>query len=427
MPCRASWTIVALTAAFGVAVASAQTTSIFVSRDDPAIQYSTRPTRDAVVKLNESLEKGSVTLEFDSLPRGYLASVLKAFDITPASQTLVFSENSLQRDHISRETPRAVYFNDTVAVGWAKGADTIEAAVLDATQGVHFYTIRQVKQQTPQFARRADCLQCHILPQTHGVPGLLTMSVLPLSDNPHEYAQGWEMDHRTPMEDRWGGWYVTGTQVPAKHLGNVPVLHVPTSYVRANTAPALTTASAAFDTSAYLTPQSDVVALMVLNHQTRMSNLLIRLGWQARIALHGAAKPGALSQEVRDTAFELVDYMLFVDEAPLPSAVKGASAFTTEFPSKGPRDKKGRSLRDLDLTRRLLRYPCSYMIYNEAFDALPSAAKGLVYERLWAILSGAVSSGDYSKLVAADRRAIIEILRDTKSDLPDFFKAAQNP
>jgi hypothetical protein len=116
---------------------------------------------------------------------------------------------------------------------------------------------------------------------------------------------------------------------------------------------------------------------------------------------------------------------LFVDEAPMPSAVRGGSAFTTEFPSKGPRDKKGRSLRDLDLTRRLLRYPCSYMIYNEAFDALPPEAKGLVYERLWAILSGAESKGDYAKLAAPDRRAIIEILRDTKPGLPPYFTAAQ--
>ena len=267
--------------------------------------------------------------------------MLKAFDIPVSSQTLVFSENSLQREHISKGTPRAVYFNDTVAVGWAKGADTIEATVLDATQGVQFYTIRQVKQPTPKFARRADCLQCHLLPQTHGVPGLLTMSVLPLSDNQNEYAQGWEMDHRTPIEDRWGGWYVTGTQVPAKHLGNVPVLHVPTSYVRADTAPVLTTASGAFDTSTYLTPHSDVVALMVLNHQTRMSNLLTRLGWQARIALHGAAKPGALPQEVRDTAFELVDYMLFVDEAPLPSAVKGAVRLYDRIPVKRPARQEG--------------------------------------------------------------------------------------
>jgi hypothetical protein len=420
---RSWWLVAGVT--LGIATVSAQGTSIFLSRDHPAIQYSTRQTHNAIAKLNESIEKGQVSLEFDSLPRGYLASVLKAFDIPASSQTLVFSENSLQRDHISKATPRAVYFNDTVSVGWAKGADTIEATVLDATQGVQFYTIRQVKQPTPQFARRADCLQCHLLPQTQGVPGVLTMSVLPLSDHQNEYAQGWEMDHRTPIEDRWGGWYVTGAQVPAKHLGNVPVLHVPTSYVRASTAPVLPTASGAFDTSAYLTPHSDVVALMVLNHQTHMSNLLTRLGWQARIALHGTAKAGALPQEVRDTAFEVVDYMLFVDEAPMPSAVRGGSAFTTEFPSKGPRDKKGRSLRDLDLTRRLLRYPCSYMIYNEAFDALPPEAKGLVYERLWAILSGAESKGDYAKLAAPDRRAIIEILRDTKPGLPPYFTAAQ--
>ena len=136
-----------------------------------------------------------------------------------------------------------------MAVGWAKGADTIEATVLDATQGVQFYTIRQVKPGgSRSLPAAADCLQCHLLPQTHGVPGVLTMSVLPLSDNKNEYAQGWEMDHRTPMEDRWGGWYVTGAQVPAKHLGNVPVLHVPTSYVRANTAPVLTTGKRALST-----------------------------------------------------------------------------------------------------------------------------------------------------------------------------------
>jgi hypothetical protein len=117
MPQRASYTTVALAAAFGIAVVSAQTTSIWVSRDHPAIQYSTRPTHDAVVKLNESLESGQVKLEFDSPPRGYLASVLKAFDIPVSSQTLVFSENSLQHEHISMKTPRAVYFNDTVAVG----------------------------------------------------------------------------------------------------------------------------------------------------------------------------------------------------------------------------------------------------------------------------------------------------------------------
>jgi hypothetical protein len=141
MPCRASWTIVALAAAFGVAVASAQTTSIWVSRDDPAIQYSTRPTRDAVVKAERVLEKGKcharVRFAAARLSRVRAESIRHHSGVSDAR----FSENSLQRDHISKQTPRAVYFNDSVAVGWAKGADTIEAAVLDATQGVQFYTI----------------------------------------------------------------------------------------------------------------------------------------------------------------------------------------------------------------------------------------------------------------------------------------------
>ena len=418
----ASRAIAGLAVVSGVAIMSAQGTSIWVTRDHPAIQYSTRPPTEAIVRLNDAIGKGSVTLAFDALPRGYLASVLKALDIPQSSQTLVFSENSLQRSHISQRTPRAIYFNDTVAVAWANGAETIEATAFDSTQGVHFYSIPQTRQPKPQFVRRnADCLQCHLLPQTHGVPGILTMSVLPLSDNKNDYAQGWEADHRTPIEDRWGGWYVTGAQVPAKHLGNVPVLHVPKSYVRADVAPKLTAGKEPFDAAAYLTPHSDVVALMVLNHQTRMTNLITRLGWQSRIAAHPGTKSG-LPPHVRDTAHELVDYMLFVDEAPLPSPVRGASAFTKEFPSKGPRDSKGRSLRDLDLSQRLLRYPCSYMIYTDAFDALPAAAKALVYERMWEILSGKAKDPEYAKLSAADRRAIVEILRETKKALPDYFR-----
>jgi hypothetical protein len=420
-------TIGGLTFALGIAVVSAQSGNLWVSRDHPAIKYSTEPVHDAIVRLNERVQKGEVRLAFDAPPRGYLASVLKALDIPVSSQTLVFSENSLQRAHISKTAPRALYFNDTVAIGWAKGADTLEATAFDAKQGVHFYSVAQKADAAPQFVRRdGECLQCHLLPQTHGVPGILTMSMLPLSDNKNEYAEGWGMDHRTAYEDRWGGWYVTGAQVPARHLGNVPVLHVPKSYVRATAAPKLKSASEAFDASAYLTPQSDVVALMVLNHQTHMANLLTRLGWQSRIALHGG-KPQSMPADVRETARELADYMLFADEASLPSPVQGASTFARDFPSRGPHDSKGRSLRDLDLTRRLFRYPCSYMIYTDAFEALPGPAKALVYERLWEVLSGAAKDWDYAKSPADDRRAIVEILRETKKGLPATFTAARTP
>jgi hypothetical protein len=421
-------TIGGLAVALGAAVVAAQSGSLWVTRDHPAIGYSTEPVHDAIVKLNERVAKGEVHLAFDAPPRGYLASVLKALDIPVSSQTLVFSENSLQRPHISKNAPRALYFNDTVAIGWAKGADTLEATAFDARQGVHFYSVTQKPNSTPKFVRRdSECLQCHLLPQTHGVPGILTMSMLPLSDNKNEYAEGWGMDHRTAIEDRWGGWYVTGAQVPAKHLGNVPVLHVPKSYVRAATAPKLKSAAEAFDATAYLTPHSDVVALMVLNHQTHMTNLLTRLGWQSRIALHGAAKTTSMPADVRETAREAADYMLFADEAPLPSTIKGASSFAQDFPSKGPRDAKGRSLRDFDLTRRLFRYPCSYMIYTDAFEALPAPAKTLVYERLWEVLSGTAKDWDYSNMSADDRRAIVEILRETKKGLPASFTAARTP
>jgi hypothetical protein len=415
---------IGLAAAVLAAHVGAQT-EVFLPRDHAAIQYSTRAATDPVARLNQQLRSGKAKLSFEP-QQGYLRSVLSALSIPTSSQTLVFSANSLQRAHISLKTPRALYFNDAVTVGFVRGADTLEIAASDPTLGIVFYQLPQKAQASPQFARGTECLQCHLTAaETRGVPGLFAMSVLPLSDNPHEYAQGWMTDHRTPIEDRWGGWYVTGSQVPAKHLGNVPVSHVPKSYVRATVAPKLSTGTGAFDTSPYLTPHSDVVALLVLNHQLHAVNLLTRLGWQARLAESGAKspKPGdTAAKRVHDAAEELVDYLLFVDESPLPSPVTGSSSFTQDFSSKGPRDPKGRSLRDFDLTRRLFRYPCSYMIYTEAFDSLPRPAKDAVYERMWQILSGKEQGRVYGKLAVTDRRAIVEILRATKKDLPTYFQ-----
>jgi len=204
---------------------------------------------------------------------------------------------------------------------------------------------------------------------------------------------------------------VTGAQVPSRHLGNVQVYHAPKSYVRAAVAPVLATVGTKINAESYLTPYSDVVALLVLNHQAQMTDLITRIGWEARVG----------SPRLREVAAELVDYMLFVDEANLPSAVKGSSGFAESFTAKGPRDSKGRSLRDLDLTHHLLRYPCSYMIYADAFDALPAVARDAIYARMWEILSGSDKDQRYARLSAADRSAIVEILRETKKNLPVYF------
>jgi hypothetical protein len=249
--------------------------------------------------------------------------------------------------------------------------------------------------------------------------------MLPMTDDPNEFAVGWPVDHRTPVGDRWGGWYVTGTRVPNPHLGNVPVYHVPRAQVRAAVPPKLLAVAGNGKTEPYLTPYSDVVALMVLNHQVTMTNLLTRMNWETRLEGYRAAHtaPAAASiDRITPAADQLVDYLLFIDEAPLTGAVEGNAGFAEKFAALGPRDHLDRSLRQFDLHRRLMRYPCSYMIYSEAFDALPAKAKAAVYERMWRILSGKEQGKAYSNLSLADRRAVVEILRETKKDLPGYFE-----
>jgi hypothetical protein len=131
---------------------------------------------------------------------------------------------------------------------------------------------------------------------------------------------------------------------------------------------------------------------------------------------------GTLSDAARaqfeGPAEELVRYLLFTNEAPLDSPVKGTSGFAEEFAARGPRDSKGRSLRDFDLRTRIFKYPCSYLVYSEDFDALPGPAKAYVYRRLLEILSGRDQSPEFARLTAEDRTAILEILLATKPGLP---------
>jgi hypothetical protein len=180
---------------------------------------------------------------------------------------------------------------------------------------------------------------------------------------------------------------------------------------------------AKLNTQLYLSPYSDVVALLVFDHQMHMMNLLTRVGWEARYGK--SEQPSTLAARMQNAAEEFVDYLLFVDEAPLGGKVRGNSGFSEMFAAQGPKDRQGRSLRQFDLDRRLMRYPCSYMIYSEAFNSLPIEAKDAIYLRLWSVLSGKTSGGKYDRLSALDRRAVIEILRETKKDLPSYWLAVE--
>ena len=172
--------------------------------------------------------------------------------------------------------------------------------------------------------------------------------------------------------------------------------------------------------SKYLTGSSDIVALMTLEHQVGVTNRLNATIFQYnRLRRDGFTDSEwtHLDGEIDD----LVGYMLFVDEAPLNGPVKGVSPFTQTFPRRGPRDKDGRSLRDFDLQKRIFRYPLSYMVYSSLFDGLPEQVRERVYRRLYDVLTGTVKSPKYGGLSAGDREAVLEILIDTKPNLPTYW------
>jgi len=413
--------LVAFSIVFGLSVlANAQRRDAFVeSRDHPAISYSTAPTTDPVSALNARLQSGAASLKRDEAT-GYLRSVLDALGIPVESQMMVFSQTSFQSSLIRMHNPRSVFFTDTVALGYIRGATIMEVAAQDPAQGVVFYELSQEPAAKPAFKRNNDCLACHLSWETLGVPGLMVQSVYPLRDE-NSYANGFTTVHGSPLEQRWGGWWVTGDPGGAKHIGNVSVMYNDKGSTLPNPTRPLASLDGLFDLKGYATPYSDVVALLVMAHQTNMTNLITRTGWEARVA---AASPGTDgSTRVTEAARDLVDYMLFVDEAPLAAPVKGGSGFSEAFAAKGPRDAQGRSLREFDLRRRLFKYPCSYMIYTPAFDALPAAAKNAVYSRLWEVLSGRETNARYRTLTPQDRQAIVAILRDTKRDLPAYFSS----
>ncbi|HEY7388507.1 MAG TPA: hypothetical protein VH640_08360 [Bryobacteraceae bacterium] len=370
-----------------------------------------------------------ILLKYDG-PSGYLRSTLSALHIPVESQMVVCSKTSLQRALISPSNPRSIFFNDSVAAAWVPGEPFVEVAVEDPQQGVLFYTLDQKASGPVQFTRQDRCLQCHESNAALGVPGMLVRSEF-TAPNGYAMQQLGEFvsDHRSPFEERWGGWYVTGKVGGLRHMGNLMFadskVAEPVSKVGE-----ISSLDGRFDTTAYLSPYSHVIALMVFDHQMRMMNLFTSSGWEVRSALYDRQKgptsgtePPAVATVLREAANEVVDYMLFVDEAPLHGKIEGTSGFAEEFAARQPRDSKGRSLRQFDLERRLMRFPCSYMIYSDAFEGLPAELKHAIYQRMWQILSGQEKAQKYSRLSSPDRQAVVEILRETKQGLPDYFQA----
>ncbi len=412
--------------------------AVFVFADDfdePPINYRDTAPKNRVSRLMERIEQGKVSLAAPSALES-LRLLLAELKVPESSQMLVFSKTSLQRDKISPRTPRALYFNDDVYVGYCQGSDVLELSAVDPALGTVFYTAER-SDAGLEFERQTDnCLLCHSSSSTRQVPGNLVRSVyVDLAGLPVLSMGTHRIDQTSPIKNRWGGWYVTGTHGSQTHLGNLLVRgRLQPEEIDNSAGQNVTSLQKLLKTENYLTPHSDLVALMVLEHQVEGHNLMVRASFQCRMALHQQAQLNkelgespdhqweSTKSRIRNASEDLVKYLLFCEEAAITSKLAGTSSFTTDFATLGPRDRQGRSLREFDLERRLFRYGCSYLVYSEAFEGLPQGVRDHVWQRIWEVVSEQDQSKTFAHLSANDRRELKEILLETVKSLPAYWK-----
>jgi hypothetical protein len=387
--------------------------------DRPPTSYSETQPNDPVSAVQQKIASGELKMEWDD-KFGYLPAVLAAFGVPKSSQTLVMSKTSLQRRHISPENPRALYFNDDVYIGYIPGAPVMELSSVDPKLGGTFYFLEQDRVRKPKFVRSTDCLSCHGGQRSLGVPGHFVRSVP--TDPTGELItleEVRDITQCTPLKDRWGGYYVTGKHGTQPHRGN---LIGEKDIARFNEEPLfkgnITDLSSYFDTSKYYGTGSDILALMILEHQAHMHNYVARLNIEARqmLAAYGHVR------YMRSQVDAFLRYLLFTEEFPLVSLIDGNPEFVKDFTANAIRDSKGRSLRDLDRKSRLFKYPCSFLIYSPSFDAIAAPIKDVLLQKLHDILTGKNEDPQYARLTPGDRKAILEILLETKKNLPDYWR-----
>lgn len=391
----------------------------------PTIPYATGETSDPVAVLARGLESGEVTLDREG-PSAYLAAILRELRIPVSSQMLVFSKTSLLARLIWPETPRAIYFNDRVYVAWTPGADGLEISAQDPELGPVFYNLEPDGEDGPRIRRQTGlCLQCHDSYSLTGggVPRHI-MGSGPTDENgqlaSHEL---WQVTtDTTPIRERWGGWYVTGTHGDQLHMGNVALGRRGDSLTAGGN---LTDLSELIDVTPYPGAHSDIVALLVAEHQTTVQNLITLVGYRVRTRLHddeqAGLPPGEMSPRttrlVEGLGESLVRALFFVGTPRFEDPIEGTSTFSADFTASGRQDAQGRSLRDLELRARLFRHPLSYLIHSPEYDALPAQARAYVDGRILSVLRGEEGGRDFAHLSAGDREAILAILRDTKPEI----------
>lgn len=376
----------------------------------PEHDYWNRPLEDRLSRYLAQREEGKESLDTSS-EKAFLASFLQALDIPVSSQILLFSKTSLQLNRISPRNPRALYFNEDVSVGYIPGG-RVEVASIDPRLGAVFHIFdipRPGRALNVERSRR--CMNCHADLETHEVPGFVIKSVIPGPNGGSlDGFRVGETGHHVPLAERFGGYYLTGAPE-----GTAPHANLVGRFVEGEIVTEDVPFGERFDRDRYLSPGSDLLAHLVREHQAGFTNRVIEAAYLARTLLaegNGTLRPGR-SAMLDERAEDLARYILFADEAPLPTGgIEGDTAFRDAFLAERVPDAKGRSLRDFDLRDRLFKHRCSYMIYSRAFQSLPDEMKQRVYRKIRDAL-GPKAGPEYSYLPQAEKAAILEILRET--------------
>ena len=375
-----------------------------------AIDYHGRKSKDPIAVLANRISRGEIQLEFRE-PTGYLESLLDVLNVPRESQLLVFSKTSVNQRLIRPENPRAIYFSDDVYVGWVAGADAIELTGVDPEAGGRFYLLPQNPDAAPKIEVNSRCLACHVGGTTLDVPGHMVRSFL--TDDRGKPIEGYSrITHDDPLKHRWGGWFVTGTHGESPHLGNI----IGKSEIERAIANPLAHGNRAtledyLPDVGFPTPHSDIVAHLVLDHQAHGQNLITRVAFEEMFGQHSDAEE------------QLLRYLLFADEPRLTADIRGTAGFREAFEQQGRQTADGRSLRQMNLKTRLFEHRLSYLVETPPFDALPANVQGRLYRRLWRALTANPAPPEAAHLAPAERTAIIEILRETKPNLPNYWRA----
>ncbi len=384
--------------------------------DEPPHNYHTAPLKDRFTKLRADLESGRIPLDRTS-EKAFVISLLKALDIPASSQMLVFSTTSLQLRFITPRNPRAIFFNDGLYVGYIPGAK-IEILSMDPELGAIFYMFDIPSGSRPITVERSErCVNCHTREDTGFVPGLVIKSVIPgPTGGSLKTFRKERTGHDIPFSERFGGWYVTGDRGIAGEWGNI-IGH----YSGDDIAKTVVKPGELFDFSKYPVATTDILPQLVHEHQAGAANRILQASYRARTAFYHDKDrlTPAHYAELDEQARNVVRYLLFADEVPLPTGgIEGDAAFRTDFVKAARVAPSGASLREFDLHTRLFKYRCSYMIYSPEFQGLPPRMKQQIYIRLREALSVEKPAKDYAYMPAAEKQAIRAILKGTLPDLP---------